>query len=321
MELRHIRYFAAIAREGNISRAAKALGISQPALSKQLGELETELGQTLIARGTRPVQLTAKGLLLKHRADEILSLVDCTAREVSCAESKLSGRISIGAGETFAFSFVAAALRDLIAQNPAVSFRIVSGNAEDLSARVRRGDLDLAVLIGPGRIDGCDNLSLGAYHRLGLVIARDDPLARKKGIVPADLLGRPLLMPRRMRVSSEIAGWAGYDYAKLNVVGTFNLLYNAAHAVAEGVGAAVSIDGVIPEMLAKRLVFRPFEPELYSEVYLAWKEHAELAPAAAELVRLLRGRVKECADINDFNSTVVSSTRRHRGTKREGGKS
>lgn len=301
MELRHIRYFAAIAREGNISRAAKALGISQPALSKQLGELETELGQTLIARGTRPVQLTEKGRLLRHRADEILSLVDCTAREVSCAESKLSGRISIGAGETFAFSFVAAALRDLIAQNPAVSFRIVSGNAEDLSARVRRGDLDLAVLIGPGRIDGCDNLSLGAYHRLGLVVTRDDPLARKRGIVPGDLLHRPLLVPRRMQISKELAGWSGYDYTRLNVVGTFNLLHNAAYAVEAGVGAAISIDGLIPAVLAKRLVFRPFLPEFYSEVYLAWKSNVELAPATAALVARLRAHTVggDCMGLED----------------------
>lgn len=300
MEMRQIRYFATIAREGNISRAAKKLGISQPALSKQLGELEACLGQTLFERGARTVKLTDKGEVFRKRAEEILSLVDCTVREVSCGKSKLSGRITIGAAETFGFALVASALRDLNRKNPAVSFQIVSGNGEDLAERVQKGTLDLAVLIGPGRLDGCDTLSLGVYHSLGLVLPKDDPLAKKKGIQPKDLPGRPLLMPRRMRISAEIAGWAGYDYAKLNVVGTFNLLYNAAHAVAEGVGAAVSIDGLVPEMLARRLVFRPFAPEIYSEAYLAWKDNAELTPAAAELVRLLRGRVKECADINDF---------------------
>ena len=257
------------------------------------------------------MKLTAKGEVFRKRADEILSLVDCTVREVSCAASKLSGRITIGAAETFGFALVASALRDLQRGNPAVSFQLTSGNGEDLAARVQKGTLDLAVLIGPGRLDGCDTLSLGVYHSLGLVLPKDDPLARKKGIAPADLMGRPLLLPRRLRMSSELAGWAGYDYARLNVVGTFNLLYNAAHAVAEGVGAAVSIDGLIPEMLAKRLVFRPFAPEIYSEVYLAWKENAELAPAAAELVRLLRGRVKECADIDDFTSAVEPSPQRH----------
>lgn len=307
MEFRHIRSFAMIAREGNISRAAKKLGISQPALSKQLGELEACLRQTLFERGARAVKLTAKGEVFRKRADEILSLVDCTMREVSCAASKLSGRITIGAAETFGFALVASALRDLNRKNPAVSFQLVSGNGEDLATRVQRGTLDLAVLIGPGRLDGCDSLSLGVYHSLGLVLTKDDPLAKKKAIVPADLLGRPLLMPRRMRMASEIAGWAGYDYAQLNVVGTFNLLYNAAHAVAEGVGAAVSIDGLVPEMLAKRLVFRPFEPELFSEVYVAWKEGAALAPAAAELVRLLRGRVRECAGLDDFNLEVGDS--------------
>ena len=301
MELRHIRYFAAIAREGNISRAAKKLGLSQPALSKQLSELEACLGQKLIARGGRGITLTEKGEVFRKRADEILSLVTCTTREISCGKSKLSGRLTIGAAETFGFSLLARAIRDLQAANPAVSFRLTSGNAEDLASQVQHGALDLAVLMGPGRLDGCDALSLGVYHSFGLVLKKDDQLAKKKSITPADLLGRPLLVPRRIRMSAELTGWAGYEYSKLNVVGTFNLLYNAAFAVAEGVGAALTIDGLIPEMLQKKLVFRPCKPELYSEVYVAWKEGAELAPAATELIRLLRPYVKkECTDITDF---------------------
>ena len=301
MELRHIRYFAAIAREGNISRAAKKLGLSQPALSKQLSELEACLGQKLIARGGRGITLTEKGEVFRKRADEILSLVTCTTREISCGKSKLSGRLTIGAAETFGFSLLARAIRDLQAANPAVSFRLTSGNAEDLASQVQHGALDLAVLMGPGRLDGCDALSLGVYHSFGLVLKKDDPLAKKKSITPADLLGRPLLVPRRIRMSAELTGWAGYEYSKLNVVGTFNLLYNAAFAVAEGVGAALTIDGLIPEMLQKKLVFRPCKPELYSEVYVAWKEGAELAPAATGLIRLLRPYVKkECTDITDF---------------------
>lgn len=184
MELRHIRYFAAIAREGNISRAAKRLGLSQPALSKQLGELEDELGQPLLTRGARAVKLTAKGMVFRQRADEILSLVDRTAREVSCAASKLSGRITLGAAETFGFAHVAAALAELQRKNPAVSFHLVSGNAEDLAGRVQKGELDLALLLGPGRLDGCETLPLNVCHELGLVLRRDDPLARKKSATP-----------------------------------------------------------------------------------------------------------------------------------------
>ena len=300
MELRHIRNFSVIAREGNISRAAKKLGISQPALSKQLGELEADLGQTLIARGARAVRLTEKGEILRARAEEILSLVRCTVREVTCAASKLSGRITIGAAETFGFARVAAALRDLQRANPAVSFQLVSGNAEDLAGRIQKGTLDLAVLIGPDRLEGCETLPLNVCHELGLVLPKDDPLAKKKGVAPSDLLGRPLLLPRRLRLSSELAGWAGYDVARLNVVGTFNLLYNAAHAVAEGVGAALSFDGLLPEMLAAKIVFRPLAPAVYASAYLAWKENAELPPAAAELVRLVRAQVKTCIELEDF---------------------
>lgn len=300
MELRHIRSFAAIACEGNISRAAKKLGISQPALSKQLGELEADLGQVLIERGARTVRLTAKGEVFRKRAGEILSLVNCTVREVTCAASKLSGRITIGAAETFGFARIAAALRDLQRKNPAVSFQLVSGNAEDLAGRIQKGTLDLAVLIGPDRLEGCETLPLNVCHELGLVLPKDDPLAKKKGVAPSDLLGRSLLLPRRLRLSSELAGWAGYDVARLNVVGTFNLLYNAAHAVAEGVGAALSFDGLIPEMLASKIVFRPLVPAVYGSAYLAWKENAELPPAAAELVRLVRAQAKVCVELEDF---------------------
>lgn len=300
MELRHIRYFMALAREGNVSRAAKSLGISQPALSKQLGELETCLGQTLFERGARAVRLTAKGDVFRKRAEEILSLVDCTEREVSCAASKLSGRITIGAAETFGFSRVASALRDLQRENPAVSFHLTSGNAEDLAVRVQKGALDLGIFVGPGRLDGCDTLSLGVCHSMGLLMKKDDPLAKKKGIAPADLLGRKLLVPRRLRMSSELMGWTGFNYAKLNVVGTFNLLYNAAYAVAEGVGMALTIDGLVPALLANQLAFRPLAPAFYNETYLAWKENRELAPAAARLVHLLRERVKDCMDMESF---------------------
>ena len=310
MELRHIRYFCALVREGNVSRAAKSLGISQPALSKQLGELESCLGQTLFERGARAVHLTAKGEVFLKRAEEILSLVDCTEREVSCAASKLSGRITLGAAETFGFSLVAAALRDLQHENPAVSFHLISGNAEDLAERVQKGALDLGIFVGPGRLDGCDTLSLGVCHEMGLVMPKDDPLAQKPGITPADLLGRKLLVPRRLRMSSELMGWTGYDYAKLNVVGTFNLFYNAAHAVAMGVGVAVTIDGLIPAVLAERLVFRPFEPTFYSETYLAWKEKRELAPAARALVHLLRERVKACVDMEDFYNDAQGTNRK-----------
>lgn len=300
MELRHIRSFAAIACEGNISRAAKKLGISQPALSKQLGELEADLGQVLIERGARTVRLTAKGEVFRKRAGEILSLVNCTVREVTCAASKLSGRITIGAAETFGFARIAAALRDLQRKNPAVSFQLFSGNAEDLAGRIQKGTLDLAVLIGPDRLEGCETLPLNVCHELGLVLPKDDPLAKKKGVAPSDLLGRSLLLPRRLRLSSELAGWAGYDVARLNVVGTFNLLYNAAHAVAEGVGAALSFDGLIPEMLASKIVFRPLVPAVYGSAYLAWKENVELPPAAAELVRLVRAQAKVCVELEDF---------------------
>ena len=289
MDLRILRYFLAVAEEGNITRAAERLHISQPALSTQLAALEDELGHKLLERSARGIVLTEKGLVLKRRADDLVDFAERIESEMKANEGKeLEGTVSIGAGETPAFRFIARAATQLARDNPRLRFSISSGNGEDVLMHLREGVHDLALLVGPGRYEGFDYLTLPYTHHWGILISADSPLAAKKRIVPADMKGIPLISSRQGMVREFIAGWLGFPYSRLNVVATYNLFYNAAMFVEAGIGAAICIDGVVPHEFASRVAFRPFSAALTSDVYLAWRKNAALSPAAAALVETVR---------------------------------
>ena len=289
MDIRILRYFIAVAEEGNITKAAARLHVSQPALSTQLAALEDELGQRLFERGARGIELTEKGLVLKRRADDLVDFAERIESEMKAnGGDELEGTVSIGAGETPAFRFVVRAAAQLARDNPRLQFSIASGNGEDILLHLREGVHDLALLVGPGRYEGFDYLTLPYTHHWGLLVSADSPLAAKKRIVPADTKGIPLISSRQGMVREFIAGWLGFPYSRLNVVATYNLFYNAAMFVEAGIGAAICIDGVVPHEFASRVAFRPFSPALTSDVYLAWRKNAALSPAAAALVETVR---------------------------------
>ena len=266
MDLRILRYFLAVADEGNITRAAERLHVSQPALSTQLAALEDELGHKLLERSARGITLTEKGIALRQRADDLVDLAERVEAEIKASDTdEIVGTVSIGAGETPAFRFVARAANELHRKNPKLCFSVSSGNGEDIVTHLREGTFDLGVLIGPGRYDGFDYLTLPYTHHWGLAVRKDSPLAAKKRISPKDC-----------------------PFGKLDVVANYNLIYNAAVFVEAGLGAAVCIDGMIPQEFAERVVFRPFAPALVSDVYLAWRKNAALSPAAATLVETVR---------------------------------
>ena len=275
MDLRILRYFLAVAEEGNITRAAERLHVSQPALSMQLAALEEELGHKLLERSARGIALTEKGIALRQRADDLVDLAERIEAEIKSRDSdELSGTISIGAGETPAFRFVARAAEELHRSNPKLQFSVSSGNGEDIIAHLREGTFDLGVLVGPGRYDGFDYLTLPYEHRWGLAVK--------------DAQGVPLICSRQAMVKEFLAGWFGCPFGKLDVVANYNLIYNAAVFVEAGLGAAVCIDGMIPQEFAEYVVFRPFAPTLVSDVYLAWRKNATLSPAASALVAAVR---------------------------------
>ena len=237
MELRTLRNFAAVARAGNVTRAAAALHVSQPALSMQLRELEEEMGGPLLVRRPRGVEPTERGALLLRRADDIVALAERTRDEVrSNGDKGLTGTLAIGAGETVAFEPVARAIGELRAANPGLRIDITSGNGEDVGARIRDGTLDLALFVGPGRYKGYDYIAMPHSISWGLLVRRDSPLASRRTIRPKDLDGIPILMTRQMMVGEFLSGWLGRDCGELDVVCTYNLAYNAAVMVAAGIG-------------------------------------------------------------------------------------
>ena len=289
MDIRILRYFIAVAEEGNITKAASRLHVSQPALSMQLAALEEELGQRLLERGARGIELTEKGLALKRRADDLVDFAERIESEMKTSDgAEFEGTVSMGAGETPAFRFVARAAEELHRKNPKLCFSVSSGNGEDIVAHLREGTFDLGVLIGPGRYDGFDYLTLPYTHHWGLAVRKDSPLAAKKRISPKDAREIPLICSRQAMVKEFLAGWFGCPFGKLEVVANYNLIYNAAVFVEAGLGAAICIDGMIPQEFAERVVFRPFAPALVSDVYLAWRKNAVLSPSARALVDTIR---------------------------------
>lgn len=286
MEIRVLRYFLAIAREGSIMNAANFLHVTQPTLSRQIRDLEEELGQRLFVRGSHHMSLTAEGMILRKRAEEIISMVDKTEAEFQSMEHMVSGDIYIGSGETKAIQVVAQIAKELRDTYPGIHYHLYSGNSEDVTERLDKGLLDFGILIQPADISKYDYLNLPAKDTWGVVMKKDSPLSKKEVIRKEDLLEVPLICSRQAimqeRSGNEFAQWFGEDFDRLNIVTTFNLVYNAAIMVEAGVGYAVTIDKLVNTAESSALCFRPLEPKLDSGLNLIWKKY-QVFSSAAEL--------------------------------------
>lgn len=288
MELRVLRYFLAVAREESISGAAQFLHLTQPTLSRQLMELEEELGKQLFVRGNRRVTLTEDGVLFRKRADEILALVDKTTMELSDNEENIAGDIYIGAGETDAMRLLAKEAKKLQTRYPQIRYHLHSGNADDVAERLDKGLLDFGLLIEPVDLKKYDYLRLSAHDTWGLVLRRDHPLAQKESITPEDLFAVPLLISHQSQVRENLKRWLGRDPEELHVVCTFNLLYNAAIMVDEGLGCALALDKLVDVQETGDLCFRPLDPPLTSGLCVVWKKYQVFSRAAARFLEQLQ---------------------------------
>ena len=292
MEIRVLRYFLTIAREGSITNAANFLHVTQPTLSRQIKELEEELGQKLFTRGSHNMTLTAEGMILRKRAEEIVSMVDKTEAEFNSMENIVGGDIYIGGGETDAIKLVAQVAKELRASYPDIHYHLYSGNAEDVTERLDKGLLDFGVLIQPADISKYDYLNLPAKDVWGVVMRKDSPLAQKKGIKKEDLLNILLICSRQAmsleQSKNEFAEWFGEDFDKLDVVTTFNLVYNAAIMVDSGIGYAVTIDKIANTDEGSNLCFRPLEPRVDSGLNIIWKKYQVFSTAAKLFLERLR---------------------------------
>ena len=292
MEIRVLRYFMAIAREGSITNAANFLHVTQPTLSRQIRDLEDELGQKLFIRGSHNMTLTAEGMILRKRAEEILSMVDKTEAEFNSMESTISGDIYIGGGETDAIKLVAQIAKDLRTNYPGIHYHLYSGNSEDVTERLDKGLLDFGILIQPADISKYDYINIPAKDTWGVIMRRDSPLASKEAIRKEDLLNVPLLCSRQAiskdRKNNEFTDWFGEDFDRLNIVTTFNLVYNAAIMVEAGIGYAVTIDKIANTTESSSLCFRPLEPRLYSGLNIIWKKYQVFSSPAELFLNKLR---------------------------------
>ena len=298
MEFRVLRYFLTVAREGSITAAANSLHLTQPTLSRQLQDLEKELGQKLLIRGKYRVSLTPEGMMLRKRAEEIVDMVEKTEADFRAIKDIVGGDIYIGCGETDSMRHIAHVMKELQNQYPEIKFHIYSGNAEDVTEKLDRGLLDFGILIQPIDLSKYDNITLPDKDVWGVIARKDSPIAKKQAVTLRDLTGVPLLasrqMSRKYSADSGFLDWFGEEFEKLNITATYNLVYNAAIMVDAGMGYAVTLDKLVNTTGNSNLCFKPLSPKLESGLDIVWKKYQVFSPAA----KLFLDRLKEKFDNN-----------------------
>ena len=272
MEFRLLRYFLAVAREGTVSKAAETLFLTQPTLSRQLCDLEYELGTRLFIRGKKHIELTEAGMILRQRAEEILELQEKTVAEIKNRDKNLSGVVSIGAAESKAAEILPPLILNFQKKYPAVRFEIQSGVASFVKDKVDRGLLDLGLLITPGDIDRYRFLRLGINERSGILMNARSPLAKKQTVTVSDLIGRPVIANVRKEIQDFYRQRLGEDFDKLNIIAVFNLINNAAFFAERDDVYIFTIEGCVKNFDKTVFCFRPFEPEIRQESFLIWKK-------------------------------------------------
>ena len=301
MEFRVLRYFLTVAREGSITAAANSLHLTQPTLSRQLQDLEKELGQKLLVRGKYKVSLTPEGMMLRKRAEEIVDMVEKTEADFHAIKDIVGGDIYIGCGETDSMRHIAHVMKELQNQYPEIKFHIYSGNAEDVTEKLDRGLLDFGILIQPIDLSKYDNITLPDKDVWGVIARKDSPIAKKQAVTLRDLTGVPLLasrqMSRKYSADSGFLDWFGEEFEKLNITATYNLVYNAAIMVDAGMGYAVTLDKLVNTTGNSNLCFKPLSPKLESGLDIVWKKYQVFSPAA----KLFLDRLKEKFDNNKNN--------------------
>lgn len=297
MEIRVLRYFLAIARESSITNAADFLHVTQPTLSRQIKDLEDELGQKLFTRGSHSMDLTAEGRILRRRAEEIIAMVDKTEAEFNAMEGEIAGDIYIGGGETEAVKLIAEIAKELQNDYPNIHYHLYSGNAEDVTERLDKGLLDFGILVQPADISKYDYINMPAKDVWGVVMRKDSPLAQKDLICREDLLGVPLICSRQAisqeRSKNEFADWFGSNFDKLDIVTTYNLFYNAAIMVDAGIGYAITIDKLANTTEESNLCFRQLTPKLEAGLNIIWKKYPVFSAAAELFLKRLQNSFEE----------------------------
>lgn len=287
MKIRVLRYFLTVVREGNITRAAETLHITQPTLSRQLMQLEEELDTQLIVRGKREIKLTEAGRLLVKRAEEILSLVSKTESEIT--SDLVTGQVSIGSGESVMTSQVLSRLiKRFHSKYQRVTFDLFTGNASDIKEKVDKGLLDIGLLINPVDTEKYYSIELEEKEKWGILLLKDDPLAAKEEIKAEDLREANLIISRRSIIENKMANFFNDTFSDLNFVATYNLIYNALTMVESGLGYALALESSIKIGQSDKICFRPLSPELSSSCVFIWKNKQIFNSTTTAFIELIK---------------------------------
>ena len=297
MDIRVLQYFLAVAREESITRAAERLRMTQPPLSRQLKDLEDELGKQLLIRGSKKVTLTEDGMLLRKRAEELVDLMKKTKAELTSSNENINGDIHIGCGETEAISFLAQAAWNLQQKHPLIHYHIYSGDAERVMERLDKGLIDFGLLVGPVDVNKYDYIRLPLKDRWGVLMRKDSPLAEKESITAEDLWDKPLIISHQTSINSEMFSWLKTDITKLNIVATYDLVYNASQFVKKGFGYVIALDKLINTTGDSSLCFRPLYPILEAGLCIVWKKYQVFSKASNAFLQQLQKELENSANI------------------------
>lgn len=285
MEIRVLRYFLTVVREESITKASEVLHITQPTLSRQLAQLEEEIGVKLFDRGTRKIKLTNEGILLRRRAEEILLLVDKTEKELIEQEGQVEGKISIGCGEIASVQMLSELIKNFHQKYPLVTFDIYTANADLVKEQMDKGLLDLGLLLEPVDMEKYDFIRMDIKEKWVVLMPPNDPLSEKEYITANDLAELPLILPRRMQVQNELASWFGDYYKNLNILFTSNLSTNGAIMVNQGLAYSLIIEGSVPFWDPSKIICKPLYPQLIATSVLGWKRGQPTSLAVTKFIK------------------------------------
>lgn len=286
MDIRTMQYYLAVVREGTISAAAEALHVAQPSLSRQMKELEEELGASLFERGNRKITLTEEGMVLRKRAEEMVRLMQMTEEEISQIKNHVSGSVRIGAGESYSFHYLSRTAADIAAEHPDIRFHITSGDTQDLMDELNNGLIDFAVIFTDADHTLYQSIPLPAEDSFGVLMRKDHPLAGKDALRFSDLKEYPVIVSR-----AAAPYFSGSDeLSALNVVATYNLIYNASLLVEDGLGVAICFDRLINVSGDSKLCIKPIIPRRENAGNLIWKKYQVFSPAVSLFIDRIQSR-------------------------------
>ncbi len=278
MELRVLKYFLEAARQGNITKASESLNVTQPTMSRQIKDLEWELGEKLFERTNYAIKLTPAGELLRERAEDILSMADKTLLDFKALkEDEISGDIAIACAESKNISFLAKCINQLKITHPKIRFHLYSGDSERVLEKLDKGLFDFAVIVENVDLEKYNQLTLHAVDRWGVIMRRDAELADRDFIEPADLIGKPIMVSRQS-LGADLPRWLGDETEKLNVVASLDLTYNGSVLAKEGMGYLLTFEGLV-NTADSPLCFKPLMPELTTSMYVIWRKHQNFTRA------------------------------------------